>query len=88
MLSTATESLKTRPERLVAKSQKFYDITPQAIAELKAVKPIPPTKRELYKLNAELLKWLDEIWLSGDLEKAITEEQYLAFRKAIEEAGL
>jgi alpha-tubulin suppressor-like RCC1 family protein len=29
MLSTATESLKARPERLIARSRKFYDITPE-----------------------------------------------------------
>ncbi len=34
----------------------------------------------------ELLKWLDELWLNGDL-KDWTEQEYLEFRKAIEESS-
>jgi hypothetical protein len=85
MLLTATESLNARPERLTAKSQKFYNITPDAIAKLQTVRPKPPTKRELYELHMELLKWLDEIWLNGQLE-SWTEDEYLEFRKSIEDS--
>ena len=35
MLSTATESLKARPERLIARSRKFYDITPETTISAK-----------------------------------------------------
>jgi len=34
-----------------------------------------------------LIQWLDEIWLSGDLKESMTEEQYLEFRKAVEESA-
>ena len=88
LMLSAIESLETMPERLAAKSQKFYNIKPQAIAESKMVKPKPPTMRELYELHMELLKWLDEIWLDGDLKEIMTEEEYLEFRKAIEESWL
>jgi hypothetical protein len=83
MLSTATESLETRPERLRAKSQKFYDIIPSTT--------ITARQEALDAMNAdpvsmkELLQWLDKIWLDGDLKEFMTEEEYLEFRKAIEE---
>ena len=35
----------------------------------------------------EILEWLDKIWLSGELKESMTEEEYLEFRKAIENAG-
>ena len=85
LMLSAAESLRTRPERLIAKSQKFYDITPQAIAESKTVRPKPPTMRELYERQTRLLKWLDEIWINGDIDW--TEERFLEFRKSIEESG-
>ncbi|GAI99750.1 unnamed protein product, partial [marine sediment metagenome] len=87
LILSVTESINLRPERLAAKSQKFYDITPQAIAELKTVKPKPLTTRELYELRAELFKLFSEIWLSIDMKTPITEEQWLEFRKALEESG-
>jgi len=83
MLSTATESLETRPERLRVKSQKFYDIIPSTT--------ITARQQALDAMNAdpvsikELLQWLDKIWLDGDLKEFMTEEEYLEFRKAIEE---
>jgi hypothetical protein len=83
MLSTATESPETRPERLRAKSQKFYDIIPSTT--------ITARQEALDAMNAdpvsikELLQWLDKIWLDGDLKEFMTEEEYLEFRKAIEE---
>ncbi len=33
----------------------------------------------------EALKWLDELWLSEDMEDSLTEEQYLMIRKLFEE---
>ncbi|MGD9109900.1 MAG: right-handed parallel beta-helix repeat-containing protein [Phycisphaerales bacterium] len=83
LMLSAAESLRTRPERLAAKSQKFYNITPQSVAESKAAKPKPLTERELYELHMELLKWLDEIWESGELDESMTETEYLEFRKAL-----
>lgn len=86
LMLSGVESQKTMPKRLAAKSEKFYKVTPEAIAKLQAVRPKPPTKRELYELHQELLKWLDEICLSGDLKETMTEEQYLEFRKAVEDS--
>ncbi len=34
----------------------------------------------------ELVDWLDELWLSGDLNEAMNEQEYLEFRNAIEES--
>ena len=34
----------------------------------------------------ETLKLLDEIWLEGYLKETMTEEEYLSFRKAVEES--
>ena len=69
----------------------FYNITPQAIAESKTVRPKPPTMREpyeLYELYTEMLEGFDEIWLSGGLKEVMTEDEYLESRKAIEESVL
>jgi parallel beta-helix repeat protein len=83
ILSTA-DSLRKRPERLLLKSQKFYDITPD--------KTISAKQRELAALKTkvdikEILQWLDGIWLSGDLGEDMTYEQYLEFREAIKESA-
>jgi len=37
---------------------------------------------------AAIIEYIDMVWLSGDLKESMTEEQYLEFRKAIEEWGL
>ena len=39
----------------------------------------------MYELAAQILKWLDEMWLRGELKEVMSEEEYLALRKAIEE---
>lgn len=78
MIPDVKASLVARPERLVAKSQKFYDITPATTvsARRKAL--------EVKKVNIkEILNWLDKIWLDGDLQGHITEQEYLEFRQAI-----
>ena len=84
MLSTAAESLAKRPQRLAVKSQKFYDITPSTT--------ISARQRELESRKAaekvdikELLQWLDELWLGGDLDETMNEKEYLDFRDAVEE---
>jgi hypothetical protein len=82
LMLSASESLITRPERLAAKSQKFYDITPETT--ISAMQKALEAKEVNIK---EILEWLDKIWLSGDLKESLTEEQYLEFRKAIEELG-
>ena len=85
MLSTATESLETRPERLVAKSRKFYDITPETT--ISALQKALDTQKVDIKVSIkEILEWLDEVRLSDDLKESMTEEQYLEFRKAIEDS--
>ncbi len=85
LMLSAAESFRTRPQRLAAKSQKFYDITPattitarqQALAAMKTA-PVG---------IKEILNWLDEQWLSGNLDERMTEEQYLDFRTAVEESA-
>ena len=82
MLLDPAESMATRPDRLIEKSQKFYDVNPANTIS---------AKREALKVQQvnidEILKWLDEIWLNGDLYEYMTEDEYLDFRKAIEESG-
>ena len=34
-----------------------------------------------------LVDWLDEVWLSGELSDAMTEEEYLEFKETIEQSG-
>ncbi|MGA2914797.1 MAG: right-handed parallel beta-helix repeat-containing protein [Sedimentisphaerales bacterium] len=85
MLSTAAESLAKMPQRLADKSRKFYCLTPATTISAK--------QRELALLKTdnqanikELLKWLDEVWLSGDLKDSMTENEYQEFRKTVEQS--
>lgn len=78
MLSTAAESLKARPERLVAKSQKFYDITPATTISGRR-KALEIEKIDIKKI----LKWLDEIWLDEEVRKVITEDEWREFVEAV-----
>ncbi len=76
--------LATRPERLVAKSQKFYDITPETTISARQ-KALDAQEVDIEQIIKEILEWLDGIWLDGDLKEIMTEEQYLEFRRTIEE---
>lgn len=85
MLSTAAESLAKMPRRLADKSRKFYCLTPATTISAK--------QKELESLKAadktdlkELLNWLDEVWLSGELKDSMTEDEYLEFRKLVEQS--
>ncbi len=83
MLPTATESLKARPERLVAKSQKFYDITP--IRTISGKQKLLELERILDRISTEIiLKQFDEMWYKGQLKEIRTEYEYLEFRKTLE----
>ena len=83
MLSTAAESLKARPERLIARSQKFYTIN--AFNTVSALRKIEQVRKEIEEINVKkLLESLDEIWLNGDLDEHMTEDEYMEFRKSIE----
>jgi hypothetical protein len=73
MLSTAAESLAKRPQRLAARSQKFYVLTPATT--------ISARQRELESLKAadrisvkEILQWLDELWQTDEELKALIDE--------------
>ena len=55
----------------------FYGLAPAA-AETQ------PQQIELLDLE-EIIKWLDGLWLDGDLKEYMSEGEYLEFRKAIEE---
>jgi subtilisin family serine protease len=85
IILSAAESLRTRPERLAEKTEKFY-----AVNAFNAISPLQKARAEKQFEEAdikEILDWLDEIWLSGDLDESITEEEFLEFRKSVEESG-
>jgi alpha-tubulin suppressor-like RCC1 family protein len=87
MLPTAQASLLARPERLVVKSQKFYDVTPaNTISALQKAEEAkrPRIDKDVIK---EMLEWLDEMWISGVFKEVMTEEEYLEFRKLVMESG-
>jgi len=74
MLPDATASLKARPERLIAKTQKFYDITPQTtISAIQKLKP-QPRHQAKPKLYSELVE-LPEPELQSQLEPLQPEPQ-------------
>ena len=81
MLPDAKTSLAAMPERLIAKTQKFYDITPDKT--ITALRKAQQSK----KVNIEeIVEWLEDIWLNGDLEGYMTEEEYLEFIEAVKSA--
>ena len=87
-MPAAKTSLAARPERLAAKSQKFYDIIPaNTVSALRRAEEAKRQRIDEVKDTKDILEWLDEIWLNGDLKKVMTEDEYLEFRKAIEESG-
>ena len=74
------QSLIARPQRLADRSDKFY-----AVYASKTV-----AERTTFYIDEnvilEVLAWLDKIWLSSDeLRKYMTEEEFLEFRKLIEQ---
>jgi len=85
LMLSAAESLRTRPERLRAKSQKFYDIIPaNTVSALRRAEEAKRQRIDEAKDTKDILEWLDEIWINGDIDW--TEERYLEFRKSIEES--
>jgi hypothetical protein len=76
-ITNLKQSLDTRPERMIAKTQRFYEISPASTA-----KTFEITKEDI----EEILEFVDKIWQSGELDKTLTEQQYLDFRKAIEQS--
>ena len=82
LMLSAAESLRTRPERLAAKSQKFYDVTPENTISARQ-NQLDAMKKDVKTNIKEILQWLDEIWLNGDLDGHMTEKEYLEFRESI-----
>lgn len=80
---SVNESISKMPQRLAAKSQKFYDITAESVANT-SVRPKPLTPRQQLELQIEMLEWLDELWQTGELSDAMTKKEYLEFRNALE----
>jgi len=59
------------------------DIYPSAPAE----QPEPEPQPQATEVDIQrLVQWLEELWLSGELNGHITEDEYLEFRKAIQES--
>ncbi|HIJ53266.1 MAG TPA: hypothetical protein HPP66_08950 [Planctomycetes bacterium] len=86
MLSTATESLQTRPERLAAKSQKFYDITPETTISAMQ-KALDAQKVDIEVSIKEVLTWLEELWLTdAEVRKMISEDEWLKFMESVIQA--
>jgi len=74
------QSLIARPQRLAARSDRFY-----AVYASKTVAERTPVYID-ENVISEVLAWLDKIWLECDeLRKYMTEEEFLEFRKLIEE---
>jgi len=73
-------SLIARPQRLAARSDKFYVVDASKTAAERA--PVYIDENVI----SQILAWLDKIWLESDeLRKAMTEEEFLKFRKLIED---
>jgi parallel beta-helix repeat protein len=90
MITDAAISMAKRPTRLAAKSDIFYSIKPRRLPpdqpyRLSRKTDVEKTLNEKSEIEA-ILKWLDNIWLNGKLKEAMTEADYLEFRKAIEES--
>ena len=62
---------------MVAKSRKFYEIT--------ATKEKVQSEQLDIDAIKVLLELLEKIWLDGDLKESMTEDEYLKFRKYLEE---
>ena len=78
MIPDAVLSLKAMPERLAAKSRKFYDVTPATTIA---------ARQAAFEVDIEkILEWLDGLWLDGVLQEVMSKDEYLEFRKAIEES--
>jgi len=67
--------------QLLEETAAFYALEPTTAAKSQP-QEIEPVDLE------EILEWLDELWLGGDLKEALTEDEYLEFRKAILEKPL
>jgi transcription initiation factor IIE alpha subunit len=82
MLPDAKVSLAAMPERLIARSQKFYDLTPdKTITALRKA-------QEVKKVNIEeIVEWLEYLWLTEeDLREDMTEAEWLEFIEAVKSA--
>jgi hypothetical protein len=75
MLDDLQQSLAKMPEKLKAKTRRFYDISPSRTVSSVRVKQAAVD---------EILKFLDKMRASGELDKSLTEQKYLEFRKAVE----
>ena len=70
MFTTAAESYNARPPALIARTQKFYNITAQ------------PPKPEID--IEQVLATFDELWQNGDFDDTLTEQEYLSLRQAMQ----
>jgi len=86
LMLSASESLITRPERLVAKSQKFYDITPETTISAMQ-KALDAQKVDIEVSIKEVLTWLEELWLTdAEVRKMISEDEWLKFIESVIQA--
>ncbi len=79
MMTDMTGIMQSRPQRLIDRTQKFYDITPET------------TNQAIWaKLDAKIpdidkiLDWLDELWETGQLDEIMTEQEFIDFYQSVE----
>jgi len=66
------------PERVAAKSKKFYEIAPAAT--------ISGMRKNLERKEVnikKILKWLEEVWLDPEVQEAIDEADWLKFIESL-----
>ncbi len=84
MLSSAIESLAARPERLTAKSEKFYAVN--AFNTVSALRKMEEPKKEIEEVDVKkLLDWLAEIWLDPKVRKSVDAEDWLKLYQSLKE---
>jgi hypothetical protein len=75
MFPDVIDSLNAMPPSLYAKLEKFYTAQPP--------RPVYLSRAQRAAVIADMLNWLDQTWLSGDLNQAITYDQYIQFRQTL-----
>jgi len=100
MLLDAKASLKARPERLITKSQKFYDITQATIVKYQPAEkiepqpelepqpdPEPEPQPQLTEVDIQkLVRWLEELWLTDEqVRESFSEDEWQKFIESVEE---
>jgi len=94
MITDVQTSKALMPQRLARRTDAFYAITAESAAAWKSNAAAPVDSVATSNIEAaapvdvnELTNWLDEVWLTGELNGIMTESEYLEFRNTIGESG-